>query len=219
MRKPVTTEAINPEKFQGWGKLEPLEQTKLTVEIQAFERAADAFEMSTLEVGEHLDNINRVLSPKRQFNKWLLWWLEGRKKAKSRSWAYQAMKEYQELRSSTPKLVLEIAKERGTKLNAQALVHNPPPKTNNRSEIIHYLDSQKLTRVEVVKSSDTLLRECVNFVSTRWGQLPRNSAKTKNAFIHDLIGMLLGKFGIASPQTFSPVAAPDTFKRGRKKAA
>ena len=217
MRKPAE---VNPEKFHGWSKLEPLEQTKLTVEIQALEKAADAFEMSTLEVGEHLDNINRVLSPKRQFNKWLMWWLEGRKKAKSRSWAYQAMKEYQDLREHTPKLVLQIAKERGTKLKARALVLNPPPRTEDRSEIVRYLDSQKLTRVEVVKSSDTLLKECVNFVSTRWSQLPNNN-KTRTAFMQALIGMLLGKFGVASTQSFAPMAVPDTFKaqRGRKKAA
>ena len=176
--------------------------------------------MTNLEVGEHLDNISRLLTPKRQFNKWLMWWLSTRRKAKSRSWAYQTLREYQDIKASTPHPVLEMAKQQGTKLTADVLLHNPPPKTEDRGKIAEYLSTLRPTRVEVVKSPDMLLKECVNFVFIRWNQLPNNH-KSRTAFAQSLIGMLLGRFGIASTQTFSPMAVPDTFRaqRGRRKAA
>lgn len=219
MKKTAQIDA-QPETFQGWSKLEPNEQSKLTVETQALDRAADASEMSILEVGEHLDNISNVLSPKRQFNKWLLWWLKSRKRAKSRSWAYQAMQSYQALKSSTPKPLLEIAKQRGAKITPQLLISNPPPATTDKTKLAEYLDTLKPVRVEVAKSPDTILKECINFVGTRWAQLPNNH-KTRTAFMRSLIGMLLAKFGVASAQSFEPMAIPETFKvvRGRPKAA
>lgn len=218
--KKSTETSINPEKFHGWGSLEPNEQDKLTTEMQALERATTTYEMSNLEIGEHLDRIGQILTPKRQFNKWLTWWLDTRKKAKSRSWAYQALKEYQDVRNSVPKPVLDMAKQRGTKLSVEVLAQNPPPKSTDKEAIVRYLDNVKPMRVEVAKSPDVLLKECVNFVSTRWGQLPSNH-KARTAFVQSLVGMLLGKFGIANTQSFSPMAVPDNFKsqRGRKKAA
>jgi hypothetical protein len=209
-----------PEMFQGWEKLEPNEQTKITVETHALEKAANTLEMSNLEIGEHLDNISLVLAPKRQFNKWLLWWLDSRKRAKSRSWAYQALAEYQAIKNHIPKPVLEVAKERGVKLSPLVLAQNPPPKTQDKGKILEYVNNLKPSRVEIAKSPETLLKECVNFVGTRWAQLPNNH-KTRTAFMRSLLGMLLGKFGVASEQSFAPMAIPDNFKvqRGRPKAA
>jgi hypothetical protein len=207
---------IGLETFQGWSKLEPNEQNRLTVETQALERAAEAYEMSNLEIGEHLDNINKVLNPKRQFNKWLLWWLKSRKKGKSRSWAYQAMAEYQAIKKDIPKPVLDAAKAAGTRINPLIYAKHPAPKTSDPGQIQKYLDSLKTTRLEVVSSPDQLLKECVNFVGTRWEKLPNNS-KARTAFMRALIGMLLAKFGVASELSFAPMAIPDTFraKRGR----
>ena len=220
--KSKIVEAASPEKFQGWSKLEPTEQSKLTVETQALDKAADNLEMSNLEIGEHLDNINRILAPKRQFNKWLVWWLSQRKKSKSRSWAYEAMEEFKTIRSHMPKHVLEMAKERGTKIDLKVLALKPPPETKDKGEIAAYLDTVRPIRgrIDVAKSPDLLLKECVNFVSTRWAQLPQNH-KTRTAFMRSLIGMLLGRFGVANEQSFAPMAVPDNFRaqRGRPKAA
>lgn len=220
MKRTTTVDNASPETFQGWEKLEPNEQTKLTVETHALEKAANTFEMSNLEIGEHLDNISSVLTPKRQFNKWLMWWLETRKKAKSRSWAYQALAEYQSIKTHIPKPVLEIAKEQGIKLNAITLAQNPPPKTQDKGKILEYVNNLKPMRIEIAKSPDTLLKECVNFVGTRWAQLPTNH-KARTAFMRGLMGMLLAKFGVASEQSFAPMAIPDSFRvtRGRPKAA
>lgn len=217
MRKAKTnSHLVSPETFQGWGKLEPNEQTRLTVETQALEKASEAVEMSTLEVGEHLDNISRVLSPKRQFNKWLLWWLDTRKNAKSRSWAYQTMAEYQAIKADIPRPVLEMAKQRGAKITPQVLTQHPPPKTEDKGKILKYLDTLKPLRVEIAKSPDLLLKECINFVGTRWSQLPPNH-KARTAFMRALMGMLLSKFGVANELSFAPMAIPDSFRsqRGR----
>ena len=69
----LVKELASLETFDGWGKLELNEQNKLTIETQALEKATETYEMSNLEIGEHLDKISQVLSPKRQFNKWMIW--------------------------------------------------------------------------------------------------------------------------------------------------
>ena len=68
----LVKELASLETFDGWGKLELNEQNKLTIETQALEKATETYEMSNLEIGEHLDKISQVLSPKRQFNKWMI---------------------------------------------------------------------------------------------------------------------------------------------------
>lgn len=214
MKKPASAE-VTPETFQGWSKLEPVEQTKLTVETQALDKAADSYEMSNLEVGEHLDRISQLLTPKRQFNKWLIWWLGRRKKAKSRSWAYQALEEFKTIRSHMPKPVLEMAKERGTKIDARILALNPPPKTNDKGQIAAYLDTVRPIRgrIEVAKSRAMLVKECVNFVGLRWAQVPN---KEKPKFKEEFLGMCLTKFGVSNSQYVDPIALPDT--RAKKAA-
>ena len=60
----LVKELASLETFDGWGKLELNEQNKLTIETQALEKATETYEMSNLEIGEHLDKISQVLSPK-----------------------------------------------------------------------------------------------------------------------------------------------------------
>ena len=212
----LVKELASLETFDGWGKLELNEQNKLTIETQALEKATETYEMSNLEIGEHLDKISQVLSPKRQFNKWMIWWLDARKKGKSHSWAYQAMAEYQVIKKDIPELVLKAAKAAGTRINPLVYAKNPPPKTSDPRLIQKYLDSLKTMRLEVVTSPDQLLKECVNFVGTRWEKLPNNN-KARTAFMRSLVGMLMAKFGVASELSFAPMAIPDSFRgqRGR----
>jgi hypothetical protein len=222
MRK-VNTEIVTPETFQGWSKLEPNEQTKVTVEFQALEKAIGLYEMSNLEIGEHLNNVSKVLTPKRMFNKWLSWWLKGRKRKLSRSWAYQMMKDYGSVKVELPKPVLEMALQRGTKISVAAIAKNPPPKEaleGNKSAIGRYLDSLKTTKVEVIKSRDTLVKEVLNLYRKNVALLP--DGKSKAWFLRTVIGMEMTVTGLASEQNYAPMAVPETAKRGRptlKKAA
>ena len=134
----------------------------------------------------------------------------------SRATAYRYMEMYDTAYSALPQPVLERAIQKGTKLGANVLAFGEPPTGNDATEIEKYLDGLKQNRVEVVPGPDILLRECVNFVGTRWEKLP-NDHKSRTAFMQSLVGMLLAKFGVASEQTFYPMAIPESFRaqRGR----
>jgi len=213
MRK--STAEVTPETFHGWSKLEAFEQDKVRQETLKLEEARGLESKSKLGQGEHLAKLQSILLPKKMFLSYI-----GEVFGMSRPTAYRYIDLYNAAQSKLPAPILEMAIRNGTKINAQILKANPPPKTEDRSAIKKYLDNLSPMRVEVAKSPDQLLKECVNFVSTRWSQLPNNH-KTRTAFVQALVGMLLGKFGIASTQTFAPMAVPDTFKaqRGRRKAA
>ena len=126
------TKTTTPEE---WKALEPKEYDTVLREVNLLSEAADKYEMSFGEIGEHLSNIRKILEPKKLFNKWLTQWRKGRKRPMSRSWAYQLMKEYEVFKSKMPKPVLEMALQRGAKLNPQLLLTNPPPKTDDRTEV------------------------------------------------------------------------------------
>ena len=70
------------------------------------------------------------------------------------------------------------------------------------------------------QNSDVLLKECINFVRSRFQRLP-HSQKAKAAFIESLMGMMLATFGISSKASYGPVAVPDHFRavRGRPRKA
>jgi hypothetical protein len=59
--------AINPETFQGWGKLEPSEQEAVKKETQNLDDSRRMESVSKLQVGEHLSKLRKVLEPKRLF--------------------------------------------------------------------------------------------------------------------------------------------------------
>ena len=207
---------LSPEKLQGWEKLEPKEQTKVTVEIEALTKAANTYELSFLEIGEHLENIRKVLEPRRMFNAWLMSWCQSRKRPIKRSWAYQLMSDFRGAKAALPAPILKAAMARGTKLDSRAIAALPAPNTKDPQKIKEYLDKLETTKIEVTKAPDRLLKECINFVGLRWEQLPPNN-KTRTAWMHKFIGMALAKFGVASEQSFSPQAIPESFiaKRGR----
>lgn len=213
--KKSTEASINPEKFHDWSKLEPHDQDRVRQETLKLEEARGLESKSKLGQGEHLSKLQSILLPKKMFLSYIKEVF-----GMSRATAYRYIELYAVAQSKLPSPVLDMAIQSGTRINAQILKDNPPPKTEDRSKIQEYLSNLRPMRVEVAKSPDVLLKECVNFVSTRWGQLPSNH-KARTAFVQSLVGMLLGKFGIANTQSFSPMAVPENFKsqRGRKKAA
>lgn len=197
--------------FEGLDDLQPLQIDKVRSEAQALVEALASESQSKLAIGEHLSNLRGLL--KRKFVGFL--------KANfdmSVATAYRYIDLYAAAKSKMPKPVLEMAVRQGVRLNAQTLKKSPPPKTEDKGKIQQYLASLRPTRVEIHKSTDLLLKECVNFVSVRYQQVPNRS---KPGFQRDLIGMLMTKFGVASDQMYSPAAVPENFRvvRGRPKAA
>jgi hypothetical protein len=204
--------AINPETFQGWGKLEPSEQEAVKKETQSLDDSRRMESVSKLQVGEHLSKLQKVLEPKRLFISFL-----DEVFGMSRATAYRYMEMYQTAKGHMPAPVLEIAIERGSKIDPEILKKSTPPQTTDRTAIQKYLETLRPVRAtSEAKTPDLLLKECFNFVASRWAMLP-NNMKTRTAFMRSLFGMLLAKFGVATPQSFVPEAAPQTFhkKRGR----
>ena len=211
MKKGLPKTTASPEAVLGIEKLEPKDQDTFRREEQLLTEAAQKLEMSSMEIGEHLSNISKILAPKRMFNKWLEKWCANRKNKVGRSWAYQLMKDYEGVKSKLPKPLLQMALDRGTKLTPQLLVQNPPPQTTDKSAINKYLESVEHSRVVVIKTPEILLKETVNFFCLRFDQLPNNH-KTRASFTRSVIGMIMAKSGI-SAQAFEPQAIPETFKR------
>jgi len=212
------TKTSQLEAFAGWEKLEPKEQQTVRKETENVQEALMQEGQSKVSIGESLSTIRGVLQPK---HLWMAF-LKG-KFHMSRATAYRYIEEYESVAKALPKKVLSIAKERGFKIKSGSLVKNPPPVTSDTQEIVHYLE--RLERPTVVNppktaDSDMLLKECVNFVRTRFQRLP-NSQRAKTAFIHSLMGMLQSTFGISSETSYGPVAVPDHFRavRGRPRKA
>lgn len=197
------------EAFVGWSKLQPKEQQTVRREAENVTEALMQEGQSKIAIGESLNTLRAILQPKHM---WLAL-LKGRFHM-SRATAYRYIDEYQKVAKALPKNVLTVAKQRGFKIKAKAMAKNPPPVTNDVSQIVHYLE--KLERPVVVnpaktEDTDMLLRECVNFVRTRFQRLPNNH-RTKATFITSLIGMMLSTFGISSQVAYSPMAVPEHFK-------
>jgi hypothetical protein len=194
-----------PQTFHGWSKLEPNEQTTINTESSKLAEALHQEARSCLAQGEHLFNLRSVLEPKKMFITFL-----DEIFAMSRATAYRRIDLYLAATKKMPANVLEMAIQKGTKITPKLLESNPPPKTTDPVEISTYLSTFKTTRVPVDKSSETILKECVNFVSTRLALLPSHH-KTRAAFMRTLVGMLLTRFGVSAAQSFSPVAIPSDF--------
>lgn len=216
MRTTKAEKLIDLQTFQGLGKLEPNEQDKVRQEAKLLAEAMKTEVMSKLSIGEHLSELRKILEPKRVFVSFLKQWATEYALPMSKATAYRYIELFTTAHSKMPKPVLEMALQRGTKINAAVLAQNPPPKTEDKSKIQEYLDNLKTDRVEVIPGPDTLLKECVNFVGTRWEKLPNNH-KSRTAFMRSLIGMLMARFGVASELSFAPMAIPESFraKRGR----
>lgn len=206
------------EEFAGWENLEPKEQQTVRLESETIAEALLMENQSRVAIGESLGAVRSILQPKHM---WIAFLKE--KFHMSRATAYRYIEEYEAVSKALPKKMMSIAKERGLKIRPQSLVRNPPPVTADTEEIVHYLE--RLERPTVVnppreQDSDMLLKECVNFVRSRFSRLPNNQ-RAKTAFIRSLIGMMLSTFGISSEVSYGPVAVPDHFKavRGRPRLA
>jgi hypothetical protein len=207
------------EQSKGWDKLSDSERGIIRKETDAVRNGIKLEAHSRLEIGLHLAKIQEILLPKRLFIAFVdhnFGW--------SRATAYRYLddaKTGQKLVAEKilPEPVFEMAIARGMKINEDAIRKNPPPETMSQEETIQYLDTiEKPNPVaaSVVYDYDTLMKEALNYVLVREQRVPGNQ-RTKNNWHNDFIGMLLTKWGIASPMQFKPIAVPEsmTVAKGR----
>ena len=209
-----TPDLAELQTLEGWDQLDPDERETIVTQADALAKALHQEGQSKLSIGSHLVAIRGILQPKKMWTGFL------RKSFHmSVATAFRYISEHETVSKALPSNIMNIAMSRGYKIKPQAIAKNPPPKTTDTKEIVHYLD--KLVRIPkskvvVVEALDTdlMLKECLNFCKTRFARVPSGRAKTN--FTRALIGMLLTSFGM-SEQTLAPVAVPAFFaaKRGR----
>lgn len=209
-----TPDLAELESLEGWAQLDIDEQHTVVSQAEALAKALHQEGQSKLSIGSHLMAIRGVLQPKRMWTSFLR-----QKFHMSVATAFRYIAEHETVSKALPANVMSIAMSRGYKIKPQAIAKNPPPKTTDTKQIVHYLDKlvrPEKSKVVVVEALDTdlALKECLNFCKTRFSKVPSGRARTN--FTRALIGMLLTTFGM-SEQTLAPVGVPDFFKakRGR----
>ena len=205
-----------------WNVLTSSEQRAMLLETQALTEEMVKFGMSRLAIGEHLLNIRSVLEPKRKFVNFLKTQCRF-----SKATAYRYIETYARVRDNVPDLVLRTAIARGYDVIDMTMVEKlPPPKTQDRTKIVKYLEKiEEVRRSERSASqdadlhydSDTLMREAFNFVSLRFGRLPEDK-KIRARWVGRLIGMMLSELGAKEEQAFAPVEVPDEFRMVRRRS-
>lgn len=215
-----TTEdrTIHLDDLKGWGRLEKSKQQAVRNATAATKAALTSEADSKLEVGRNLNEVRKLL-PRSMFLAWM--------KANfgmSRATGYRYMNHYTATSKKLPKPVLEIVMRRAYRPEQIKRIEENPPKTDDPVKIGRHLDKLETTPREVksmpAPNPDTSLKECVNFVASRFQRLSGNTT-TKIGWLRALVGMLMTKFGLGTEQRFEPLAIPDGFKsiRGRRKKA
>jgi hypothetical protein len=204
-----------------WGVLSSSEQRAMLIETQALTEEMVKFGLSRLAIGEHLLNIRSVLEPKRKFVNFLKTQCRF-----SKATAYRYIETYVRVRDNVPDLVLRTAIARGYDVIDMTMIQKlPPPKTQDRTKIVKYLEKiEEARRVERSASqesdflydSDTLMREALNFVTMRFGRLP-DDKKVRARWLNRLIGLMLSDLGAKEEQAFIPIDVPEEFRVTRKR--
>lgn len=214
-------------------KLNTDEQGAVLNEGQQLGQSLLQFGRSRLAVGEHLTKLSNILEPHKAFEKFLKHFHF------SKRTAYRYIRGYQNAKARLPEAVLRAAMARGVQIvgesetrplgvYTEAVAALPLPKEATDAQATTYLDQleavRKQTRTEIrmptmfVGDPSMLMKEALRFVSVRYKHLP-SAKRTREAWVKQLIGMLLAEFGIHAAQTFAPVIVPETFQvhRGRPK--
>lgn len=204
---PSTISVHDLPSIEGWDALEPSEQATVKAETISLDKALIAAGNARIVVGEHLFNIREVLDPKRMFTKFLT------TLSFSRASAYRYIDTYTAAKTLLPEAVLKQAMLRGADhISVKKVEASPPPQTTNVVTINEYLDTISAPTPQEPQTDPALLKkECYNFVHTRFQRLPR-AGRSRSAWLHSLLGMLLAELGVSSPQTIEPTAIPSDYR-------
>lgn len=207
------------EKMSWWSELSASEQRIVLVEAQGLNEEMFKHGVSKLAIGEHLLKIQEVLEPKRKFTKFL----KSQFRSVSPATAYRYIQNYTTTKDRLPEIVVQTAMTQGYHVIDMDMVEKmPPPRTQDRTKIIAYLDRLRLEKKVLSKEEGTeddprtMARECFNFICSRLDRLPNNSRSRIN-WLYSLFGMLMTQLGIGEEQSVTPADIPEGFRaiRGR----
>lgn len=223
----MTTRRITPVKaapqsstsnltsIEGWETLNKEDQSVVRDEAVALDVALENEGKAKLEVGEHLYNIQEVLTKtdKRIFTRFL----ESLHRNFSRATAYRYIDLYVAAKNLLPGPVMEQAMLRGTnRLNVKRIEATPPPRSNDPVVINEYLTQMEKpnTYVPADVVPEDLKRESVNHVVRAFERLPR-SGRTRPAWMRSVVAMLLFAAGNTETVPITPVPIPESYTRPR----
>jgi hypothetical protein len=215
-----------------WDKLTAHEQSNVIAEGQKLAQSMLTYGQARLQVGEHLAALQGILEPHNLFGKFLKTFRF------SVRTAYRYIAGYKNASARLPQAVLTAAMARGVNIvgdseekplgvytkAAEAL---PPPTNPNPVQAETWL-----TQLEVVRKQnretptempagdpEVLKREVVRFASLRFERLPQHK-RTREAWAKQVVGLLMTKFGISTPQSFTPLPVPEEYQvhRGRPRS-
>lgn len=206
--------SVEVESMRGWDRLRPAEQQVVRKESDALLRTPMDAGRARLAIGEHLARLRDVLEPRKMFERYLK--SEGLSIFKiSRATAYRYINTYEAARTILPAPIMQVALMRpNDSLDLEMVRAHPAPRTTSRERIDEYLDSvSRRPRGEAEEDPETLQKECINFIRTRWNRLPSGMSKRqRNAWMDELRAMTLTLQGVSGPITIEASAIPDHYK-------
>lgn len=213
--KAVQPSTSNLTTIEGWDTLTKEDQGAVREEALALDVALEAEGKAKLEVGEHLYNIQEVLTKtdKRIFTRFL----ESLHRNFSRATAYRYIDLYVAAKNLLPGPVMEQAMLRGTnRLNVKRIEAMPPPRTNDPVAINEYLTQMERpsTYVPADVVPEDSKRDAVNTVVRAYERLPR-AGRVRSAWMRSVVAMLLAASGNTEPVTITPVPIPESYTRPR----
>ena len=208
-----TNETLALEKIGGWETLDASEQQTVRERTLRVLKNRQNEEKSVYEIGRDLIELRQILHPKKMWTEFL------RSKfhmSVATSFRYIKYTRTMERKLSPP--IIDMVLEMGYSIPLKALEASRPPKTEDRDQIVRYLDrlSARPARVASIEvTPDFALKNLLNEVILTTNKLPENG-RTRQAFIVRFIGMTLAQFGYQET-TFKPIEIPDEFRvfRGR----
>jgi hypothetical protein len=212
MRK--TTDALALDRLGGWDSLDPSEQQTVIQNSIAVLKARQAEGQSVYEIGRHLITLREILYPRKMWTEFLRFTF---RMSVATGFRYIKYTKTMDKKLSPP--IIDVVIEMGYSIPLKALEASRPPKTEDKDQIVRYLDRlsarpARTTSIEV--TPDFALKNLLNEVILTVNKLPPNG-RTRQAFLTRFIGMVLAQHGYSQETTFSPVEFPDEFRvfRGR----
>lgn len=211
-----------------WDKLNGTEKQEVLLTGQKLGQALLHYGQSKLSIGEYLSALKAILEPHNVFQKFLSQFHF------SKSSAYRYIKGYENAKTLLPPVIMKAAMVRGVNLIGDSSekplgIYTAAAKTLSTDAVATEEQANDyLAKLEVARKSfkvepfvmpkadpNTLTKECLRFVATRYARLP-NRKVTREAWVKQLVGLMLSEFGIQAAQTFQPLEVPAQFKAPRR---
>jgi len=198
-------EAVPLEKLSFWEELEQDDQSTMRKATEAANAAYGREKESRMETGENLFSVRRIVKTEKRWLEYCRTQLEF-----SIATAYRRIDEYKKVHRRLPKPLVAVAKELKINISQRFIEKNPPPETDDRSEMIKYLErgSKPQRKVVTLVNHEKSARTAFHAFDLQFRRL---SSRSRPSFVNRHVGMIMTLAGITHKQVFDPVAVPESF--------